>query len=596
MLRQPIPQVFDDHLYLQDYLPDHPRGYTQHTTPRVTVGSHQWYTWLADAQNKSFTFKSHFGSFTARHERQRNSWYWYAYRKQQGRIRKMYLGRPQELTAERLNSIAINLCTYSSCQHNYQLFEAKLRTPSLARDVLPRPRLLAKLQNSLETGLTVISAPAGWGKTTLLRQWHNEVVSQGCACSWLSLDKEDNQAIRFWSHFIAALEQVMPGLSDLVSIELFCAHATLTQGLHTLLHALDGLATPATLVLDNYHVLYAQEIHQALTTLIELMPLQLHLVIVSRTRPELPLARLRAQRLLNELHMDDLRFLQQEMLQLLPRLLAQPLTTEQYVTLATRANGWITALHLLVASIHEGGTIEEVCALPQRHLNDYMVEEVLLQQPEEIQRFLLATAPLDSFDISLASAVSLQANSEAMLDYLSRHNIFIEAQDSQRGWFRYQPLFSEVLRGYLRQHSASLLPELYLRACTWYQQNGLLNNALYYATQATGNAMIALPQAGNQLGNLTNYYPVVQAIPTLKHARRELFTQRENEVIDLLLQGASNREIAAKLIISEGTVKKHMANICGKLEVKSRTQALAKLMPQLTPALNSRDVPASRAG
>jgi LuxR family maltose regulon positive regulatory protein len=294
--------------------------------------------------------------------------------------------------------------------------------------------------------------------------------------------------------------------------------------------------------------------------------------------------------------MDDLRFSQQEMLQLLPRLLAQPLTTEQYVTLATRANGWITALHLLVASIHEGGTIEEVCALPQRHLNDYMVEEVLLQQPEEIQRFLLATAPLDSFDISLASAVSLQANSEAMLDYLSRHNIFIEAQDSQRGWFRYQPLFAEVLRGYLRQHSASLLPELYLRACTWYQQNGLLNNALYYATQATGNAMIALPQADNQLGNLTNYYPTVQTIPTLKHARRKLFTQRENEVIDLLWQGASNREIAAKLIISEGTVKKHVANICGKLEVKSRTQALAKLMPQLTPALNSRDVPASRAG
>lgn len=588
MLRQPIPQVLDDHLYLQDHL----YGYTQHTTPGVTVGSHQWYTWLADAQNKSFTFKSQFGTFTARHERQRNSWYWYAYRKQQGKIRKVYLGRPQELTAERLNSIAINLCTYSSCQHNYQLFEAKLRTPSLGRDLLPRPHLLAKLQHSLEARLTVISAPAGWGKTTLLCQWHNEVVSQGRSCGWLSLDKEDNQATRFWSHFIAALEQVMPGLSELVPIEIFCAPATPTQGLHTLLHMLAGLSTPATLVLDNFHVLYAQEIHQALTTLIELMPLQLHLVIVSRTRPELPLAQLRAQRLLNELHMDDLRFSQQETLQLLPRLLAQPLTMEQCGILAARASGWITALHLLVASIYEGRTIEEVCALPQHHLNDYVVEEVLLQQPEEVQRFLLATAPLDSFDTSLASAVSLQPNSEALLDYLWRHNLLIETQDSQRGWFRYQPLFAEALRGYLRQRNISLLPELYLRACTWYQQHGLLNNALYYATQATGNVMIALPQIDNQLGNPANYYPMVQATPVLKHAERELFTQRENEVIDLLLQGAPNREIATKLVISEGTVKKHVANICGKLAVKSRTQALAKLMP----TLNSRGASASRAG
>lgn len=569
MTQTSIPQVLGDHLLLQEY---------SRTKTSVPVGSHHWYTWLADAQNRSFSFKSHAGAFTARHERQRNSWYWYAYRKQHGKIRKVYLGRPQELTSDRLNTVAVALSRSHTClHHEQQVITSKLTIPPLPTHLLARPRLLNKLQQGVQGRLTLLSAPAGWGKTTLLRQWCGEQSTQHIRLSWLSLDKGDNQPARFWSHFIAALDHIFPGLSDSVSPDLFTQPSLIGHGLQALLNALSRLAKHATLILDNYQAITAPDIHQAIITFLELMPAQLHVVIASRVDPPLPLARLRAQRQLMELRINDLRFSLQEVSQLLPQLVPVSFTTGQCAALVTRTEGWITALHLIASAIGEGAPVDDAVAAPQRYITDYLIEEVLFQQPQEVQNFLLATSVLDSFNLSLAEAVCDQPNAQAILDYLTRSNLFIEAQYQRQSQFRYHSLFAEALQAHLRQTQAILLPALYTRARAWHQQNGLLAESLQYARKAIADDMpIKFVLSQEQQPGIPHAAP--------RTAHSDLFTEREHEVIQLLLQGASNRDIASRLIISEGTVKKHVSNICGKLGVKSRTQAISKIINVSVPA------------
>ncbi|GHO46611.1 LuxR family transcriptional regulator [Ktedonospora formicarum] len=566
MMHMPIPQVLGDHLLLHE---------NSQATPSVPVGSSHWYTWLADAQNRSFSFRSHAGAFTARHERQRNNWYWYAYRKHQGKIYKAYLGKPQELTANRLNIVASTLSRKRPCQRSQQTIVSKLTIPALPSHVLARPRLIMRLQEGVQGRLTLLSAPAGWGKTTLLRQWCGERITQHLALSWLSLDTEDNQLTRFWSHLIAALDTLVPGLSEAVSPDLFTLSSLPEQGLQTLLNKLSSLSKHATLILDNYQALTNPAIHHALTILLELMPAQLHIVIASRIDPPLPLARFRAQRQLTEVRLKDLRFSLQEIIQFLPQITKSPFTYNQYAKLSTRTEGWITALHLITSAINEGVAIDEAIELPQRYITDYILEEVLPQQPEPVQSFLLSTSILDSFfDASSAEAISEQPDCQAILEMLAHANLFIEKPELPGDQYRYHTLFAEALRVRLGQAHPTLLPALYLRACSWYQQNGLLNEALQYARKATGDDTPIVHQS----------VPILQQETPTPSVLDGVFTQRENDVIQFLLHGASNREIASHLVISEGTVKKHVSNICGKLGVRSRTQAITHIINASIPA------------
>ncbi|HLZ58181.1 MAG TPA: LuxR C-terminal-related transcriptional regulator [Ktedonosporobacter sp.] len=545
MTQMRIPQVIDDCLLLA-------KGASVRTS--IPVGSQNWYTWLADAQNRSFSFKHQRGTFTARHECQRNSWYWYAYQKQNGKICKAYLGRAAELNLERLNNVATSLAEKRNAASVYpqgmtsgpqvipvgrrevilesgplyqeRILTAKLVLPPLADNLLPRPRLIERVIQGLQERLTLISAPAGWGKTTLMRQCCNDPIMRNLPVAWLSLSASDNDPVTFWSYVTAALDRARPGLTAALLPIFFTAPSAIEHALQRLLAALSRLSTPIVVMLDNYHVITEQSIHQSMSAFINQMPSQVRIILAGRLEPPLPLARLRAQRHLTELHSADLRFSEQEIADVIKQLAGITLSSQECATIAEQSGGWITALQLASTERHSAQALLEAITRPHRYIMDYVIEEIVLAQPEEIQQVLLQTSILDRLTPTLCDTVCERTDSQAILAYLERQAMLIVAVDEQRQWFRYHPIFAAALRVYASQKYA--LAELSMRASSWYKNNGI-------------------------------------------------FTDRERDVLQWLFQGASNREIADRLTISEGTVKKHVSNICNKLGVRSRTQAIARL-------------------
>ena len=400
----------------------------------------------------------------------------------------------------------------------HALLKTKLHIPPIRPGLVSRPRLIERLNaglgQNLSRKLTVISAPAGFGKTTLIAQW---LDTARCPSAWLSLDESDQEETRFLAYVIAALRttetrqdsarNIGKGLlSELQSPQPPPAEAVLIS----LINDLAALPDRMLLVLDDYHLIDAQAIHAAVAFLLEHLPPQIHLVIATREDPPLALARLRARGQLTELRAADLRFTSAEAAQFLNQAMGLDLAAQDIAALEARTEGWIAGLQLAAISMQgreDTVSLIKSFAGSHRYVLDYLLEEVLERQPEGIQAFLLQTAILDGLTGSLCDAVRFgvaetqssfrgtgvrlngveaspgQEDGQTILEALERANLFIVPLDEERRWYRYHSLFADLLRQRLRQMRREQVPALHRRASEWYELNGFVEQAIEHALQ-----------------------------------------------------------------------------------------------------------------
>ena len=351
-----------------------------------------------------------------------------------------------------------------------------------------RSRLIEHLSEGLSFGrkLTLISAPAGFGKTTLVSEW---VSSCGIPVTWLSLDDGDSDLTRFLTYLIAALQTVVPeiGAGALAILQSTQPSPTETI-LTTLLNHILTLSDSFILVLDDYHLIDSKPVDEALTFLVEHAPPHMHLVVTTREDPHLPLARFRARGQLTELRAADLRFTPAEAADFLNRVMGLNLSEEDIGALKARTEGWIAGLQLAAISMQgHQDTSSFIKAFTGSHhfVLDYLLEEVLHQQPESIQAFLLRSSILERMCGSLCEALFPDTHGQQTLELLERANLFIVPLDHERRWYRYHHLFADLLRQRLGQVlSPDEINKLHLRASEWFEQHGLMLDALHHALSA----------------------------------------------------------------------------------------------------------------
>ncbi len=367
------------------------------------------------------------------------------------------------------------------------ILTAKLYIPPPPPKIVTRPRLIARLNEGLQfmPGVTLISAPAGFGKTTLISEW---VANSGRPVAWFSLDQNDSDPIRFLSYLTSALQTISPELGSGILELLHSPQSPPVESVLTaLLNEVATLSDGVILVLDDYHLVDAKPIDQALTFLIEHLPPRMHLAITTREDPALPIPRLRARRQLVELRVSDLRFTAFEAAEFLNQVMDLKLSPEQVVALETRTEGWVAGLQLAALSMKDNRDIAgfiRVFAGDHRYIVDYLVEEVLERQPAPIRNFLLQTAILDRLTGPLCDAVTGQPGGNTLLEALQRGNFFIVPLDDRRQWYRYHHLFADVLRMHLMTEQPDLVSTLHRRASIWYEQNGSTADAIRHGLAA----------------------------------------------------------------------------------------------------------------
>ncbi|UCC62847.1 MAG: AAA family ATPase [Anaerolineae bacterium] len=489
---------------------------------------------------------------------------------------------------------------------NAPLLRTKLCVPPVRPALVPRPRLIERLNAGRHGRLTLISAPAGFGKTTLLSEWVSDV---GCAIphfgsarvdtpiqnlkseiqnrvAWLSLDEGDNDLARFLTYLLAALrtipslEQADVGSSVLAVLQspgLTGVGVPFNEGLLTDL--INDIATadpdPFLLILDDYHEIRASSIHNALTFLLDHQPPQMHLVIATRADPPLPTARLRGRGQLTELRLPDLRFTPEEAAGFLNQVMGLGLSAGDVAALVSRTEGWIAGLQMAAVSMQGR---EDVAAFVQafagsnRYILDYLVEEVLQRQPEAVQAFLLQTAVLSRLTGPLCDAVlcrgadeqgskgdlvtagplspGASACGQEVLEYLERANLFVVPLDDRREWYRYHRLFADLLRKRLHQMQPDRVPILHRRASGWYECNRLMAPAIDHALSADDFARAAdlierVAEATLMRSEVTTLLRWVESLPDeLVRARPALCVYH---AYALLLGGRSLDKVEARL-------------------------------------------------
>ena len=369
------------------------------------------------------------------------------------------------------------------------ILATKLYIPPPRSKIVLRSRLIERLNEGLSAGrkLTLISASAGFGKTTLVSEW---VAGCGRPVAWLSLDEGDNDPTRFLTYFIAALQTIDVNIGAGVLGVLQSPQPPPIESILTaLLNEITTIPDDFVLVLDDYHVIDSKPVDEALTFLLEHLPPQMHLVIATREDPHLPLARLRARGQLTELRAADLRFTPAEATDFLNQMMGLNISAENIAALETRTEGWIAGLQLAALSMqgHQDTTNFIKSFTGSHHfVLDYLVEEVLHQQPEDVQTFLLRTSILDRLCGSLCDAVlgSPSASGQETLEYLEHANLFIVPLDNERRWYRYHHLFADVLRMHLMAEQPDQVSVLHRRASEWYEHNGSAADAIRHALAA----------------------------------------------------------------------------------------------------------------
>ncbi|MBU0495132.1 MAG: LuxR C-terminal-related transcriptional regulator [Chloroflexi bacterium] len=433
-----------------------------------------------------------------------------------------------------------------------RLLATKLYVPPLRSESVPRPRLLDRLEAGLRRapGVVLVSAPAGYGKTTLLSEWHASPRGRDVPLAWVLLDEQDNDPVRFWSYVLAALEKVHPGIGggartllqalpspDAAAVrdESRALQGMLTALVNDLVSAPagDALARPLVLALDDYHTIHNPAIHDALAFFLDYLPPALHVVLLTRADPPLPLARLRARDQLLELRAADLRFTAGEVDLFLNQVMALDLPAGAVSTLDAHTEGWAAGLQLAALSLQgldprQAQRFIEAFAGTHRHILTYLTEEVLQRQSPEMQAFLLRTSILPYLTAPLCDAVTGQPGSQPLLEQLANDNLFTTLLDAEGRWYRYHPLFADTLRSRLRQSSPDLVPVLHRRASAWHQEQGPLVDAVRHALVAGDPTRAAhLVEAGYKRlimrGELVTLHRWLDALPVeLVQARPRL--------------------------------------------------------------------------
>jgi LuxR family maltose regulon positive regulatory protein len=377
------------------------------------------------------------------------------------------------------------------------ILATKLYIPQARTKLVRRGRLVKLLDQGLHRKLTLVSAPAGFGKTTVVSEW---VADCGQATAWLSLDEGDNDPIRFLTYFVAALQTITPTIGEGVLATLQSTQVPIEPILTVLLNEIATLSDNFLFVLDDYHLIDTKIIDNVLNFVLEHLPLQMHLVIASREDPNLPLARLRARSQLTELRVSDLRFASDEAAEFLNQLMGLELSSEDITALDRRTEGWIAGLQLAAISMQGHQDISsfiESFTGSHHFVLDYLLEEVLHQQSASVQKFLLHTSILDRLCGSLCDAILLDpaVSGQATLEYIEHANLFIIPLDSERRWYRYHHLFADLLRQRLLQNHASStvaeIAEFHRRASLWYEDNDLPADAIHHALAAKDFARAA---------------------------------------------------------------------------------------------------------
>ena len=330
----------------------------------------------------------------------------------------------------------------------------------------------------------LVSAPAGFGKTTLLAEWLAD-SSSGRRAAWVSLDQDDNDPAVFWRYVLAALGKAEPGVGPTELALLGTPQPPpIQQVLTSLLNDLDTPGDHIVLVLDDYHLVESREVQEAMGFLLDHLPSRLHVVIASRADPDVPLARLRARGDLVEVRAAELRFTPEEVATYLNGAMGLQLTAEQVAVLEERTEGWIAALQLAALSMQGRDDVAGFIAGftgDDRYIVDYLAEEVLQRQPAAVRDFLLQTSVLERLNGSLCDAVTETAGGKVVLEALDRGNLFVVPLDDHRQWYRYHHLFADVLRAHLWDESPELVAELHRRACDWFAANGEPSEAIEHA-------------------------------------------------------------------------------------------------------------------
>jgi LuxR family maltose regulon positive regulatory protein len=399
----------------------------------------------------------------------------------------------------------------------------KLYIPQPRANLVPRPHLVERVNAGLQRRLTLISAPAGFGKTTLLSEWvHSETRPQNCPkVAWVSLDRGDNDPTRFWVHVVAALQR---GESIVGETALEALRSAQPPPIETLLSGLinEIAAIPDTvaLVLDDYHVITTPPIDDAVSFLLDNMPPQMHLIVSSRADPPWPLARLRARGEVAELRVGELRFTADEATAFLNTAMGLELTPDHIAALDSRTEGWIAGLQLAALSLRgqEPSIFINAFSGSHRFILDYLMEEVLDRQPEHLQAFLLKTSILEQLTAPLCDATAERDDSGAVLTQLERANAFLTPLDEERRWYRYHHLFGDLLRSRLHSRYPNQVRALHRRASEWYERNGLLAEAVSHALEAGDEDRVTRLVAENALamvyhGELKTLLGWLEALP-----------------------------------------------------------------------------------
>ena len=460
------------------------------------------------------------------------------------------------------------------------LLKSKRSFPFRAANLVPRPRLFRLLDQGVQPGrrLTLISAPAGYGKTTLLVEWLQE---RKIPAAWLSLDEGDNDPARWVAYLADALQQLNPqaGSSEPSSI---LPGNPLERLLVPQVNGLIHVPGPAILVLDDYHHIHTQAVHDCLAYLIENLPQQVHIYLATRADPPLPLARLRGRGQLTELRLSDLQFTEEEAVYYLNCVMELSLAMEDVTALESRTEGWVSGLKMAGLALQAqafapGGkpNTEYIRSFTggSRYILDYFVEEVLQRQPEAVQSFLLKTSILERMCGPLCDAViethspqmrinedshpadwAAPASSRQMLEYLERSNLFILPLDDVREWYRYHRLFADLLRQRLQRTQPDILPELHRRAGHWLQQQQLLDEAIRHAFAAgdagsAANWVALAAESTLRRGEITTFTQWVEQLPIAELSHRpSLLAYR---LLTLLWSGAPLEMVEAGLAILE---------------------------------------------
>lgn len=364
----------------------------------------------------------------------------------------------------------------------------KLRPPPARPNLVVRTRLREALARHEGRKLTLVSAPAGFGKTTLLGEWATDSSAVGSSVAWVSLDETDNDPALFFTGLVAALRAIHEGIGEGILSSLGSPQPPAVEAvMGALINELAAVPQEIAIVLDDYHLINAKSVHEAVSFLLEHLPENLHLVVAGRTDPPLRLSKLRARNQMTELRVADLRFTLEEAAAFLGDVMGLSLSAGDVAALDDITEGWVAALQLAALSMRDHEDVSgfvEAFSGSNRYVLDFLAEEVLVRQPDDVREFLLETSVLERMTAALCDALTGHSNGQTMLERLDRENLFVVALDEERRWYRYHHLFADFLRGRLIREKPGLVGELHLRASGWYEDNGLASEAIGHALSA----------------------------------------------------------------------------------------------------------------